>query len=189
MRCFFAVAIAAGFAGPAIATETTFQKIGAAGCETIYTDEISATSLCTGPDGTPFLLTDGDARISVTFGGVDRRSHPAFQSFANFNSVGDTIEWRVDEGVPMSTVLRWHIQGGDGETGADGQVLVVSKVGSANSPGCVVAYVDAMANRGANILARDAADMIAPNVDCATHVPFYYGRRGPTAGEPVLGQR
>lgn len=186
-RSVLVIVFALVLAGRAFAAETVYQKFSDAGCETLYTDEISATSFCTGPAGTPFLVSDSDARISVTFGGVDRKSHPPFESFAGFNSISDTIEWQITDGVALATIVRWHIEPADG--GAGGQVLVVSKVGSENAPGCPVAYVDAMANRGANVLARDAATMIAPNVDCARHIPFYYGRRGPSAGEPMLSPR
>jgi hypothetical protein len=85
--------------------------------------------------------------------------------------------------TPIATILRWFIDAGD--ESSPGQVLVVSKVGT-DRPGCVVAYVDALANADANALAREAADRMAPGVDCATHFPSYYGTRGPLAGEPAL---
>jgi hypothetical protein len=170
-------------AAAARAAEPVYQRVAEAGCRTISTDELGATQLCRGPDGTPFIIADYDLRISVAFGGVDEGSEPRFESFGNFNNIGETIEWRMEAGRAVAAILRWHLDAAEG--GPGGQVLVVSKVGEGASPGCVVAYVDALANLDANMLARDAAERIVANVECGTHVPFYYGTRGATAGEPM----
>jgi hypothetical protein len=98
-------------------------------------------------------------------------------------ALGDVIEWRIEDGRSFATILRWRIDPGDGSE--PGQVLVVSKVEPGDSPGCVAACVDALANPNANELAREAADRVAPNVDCATHTPSYYGVRGTAAAEPT----
>ena len=47
----------------------------------------------------------------------------------------------------------------------EGQVLVVTKV--APDATCHIAYVDALANKNANELARQAADETAMEFDCA----------------------
>jgi hypothetical protein len=180
----FAVLVSSG---PALSAESAYQPLNEADCPRVASDEVGATFFCHGPDGTPFLVTEGDARMSVTFGGVGPGTLVAFQSFGSFNSLGEKIEWRMEDGVAVATILRWLIDAG--EEGTEGQVLVVSKVGTGSSPGCVAAYVDALANPDANELAREAADRIAPNVDCAIHMPFYYGVRGPSAGEPMLSPR
>ncbi len=188
MRRLLAAALFAAIGcAPASAAEPRYQPLKEADCPVVATDEVGATSLCHGVDGTPFLVTEGDARMSVTFGGVGPGSLPAFQSFGTFNSLGDVIEWRVEGGRSYATILRWLLDAGEG--GAPGQVHVVSRLGTGQSPGRVVAYVDALANPDANILAREAADRIAPNADCSTHMPFYYGVRGPSAGEPMLPAR
>jgi hypothetical protein len=171
-------------AAPAVAAESVYQPLNEADCPRVRSDEVGATFFCHGPDGTPFLVTEGDARMSVTFGGVGAGSSVPFQSFGSFNSLGDLIEWRREGGVSVATILRFHLDSGDGAE--EGQVLVVSKVGTGQTPGCVAAYVDALANPEVNALAREAADKITPNVDCAIHMPFYYGVRGPSSGEPIL---
>lgn len=177
----FTLAIAAA---PAVAAESAYQPLREADCPKVASDEAGATYFCHGVDGTPFLITEGDLRMSVTFGGVGPGSQPPFQSFQSFNSLGELIEWRMEGGAAVATILRWHIDPGDGSK--PGQVLVVSKVGKGQTPGCVVAYVDALANPDANELAREAADRIVPGIDCASHVPSYYGVRGPHSGEPML---
>ena len=177
------LAFSALAAGPAIAAELAYQPLKEADCPRVASDESGATFFCHGLDGTPFLVVEGDLRMSVTFGGVGPGSRPPFQSFGSFNSLGDVIEWRIEQGRAFATILRWHVDPGDGSE--PGQVLVVSKVGTGDSPGCVAAYVDALANPNANELAREAADRIARNVDCATHAPSYYGVRGAAAAEPT----
>ena len=183
----FLVIAAAVVAGPVSAAESVYQPLREADCPRVASDEVGATFFCHGPDGTPFLVAEGDARMSVTFGGVGAGSRVAFQSFGSFNSLGEKIEWRMEDGVPVATILRWLLEAG--ESGGEGQVLVVSKAGEGNSPGCIAAYVDALANPDANELAREAAERIAPNVDCEIHIPFYYGIRGPNSGEPMLSPR
>jgi hypothetical protein len=180
-------ALLASMATPAVAAESVYQPLNEADCPRVASDEVGATFFCHGPDGTPFLLTEGDLRMSVTFGGVGPGSRPPFQSFGSFNSLGELVEWRMEQGVPFATILRFLLDPGDG--GTQGQVLVVSKVGAGQSPGCVAAYVDALANPDANELARDAADRIASNIDCEIHMPFYYGIRGLNSGEPMLAPR
>lgn len=90
-------------------------------------------------------------------------------------------------GKAVAAILRWSIQGYESDPPAS--VLVVSRVGSGKTPGCIAAYVDAKGNPDANVMAREAAERIAPNIDCSTHRPFYYGKRGPTAPDPVLSEQ
>jgi hypothetical protein len=188
MRIGLVLAIAiAGWGGPAFSAESTYQPLREADCPQVASDEVGGSFLCHGPDGTPFMITEGDARMSVTFGGVGPASRVPFQSFGGFNSLGEKIEWRMENGVPAATILRWLIDSAEG--GPQGQVLVVSKVGEDNSPGCVAVYVDALANSNANDLAREAAERIVPNVDCEIHIPLYYGLRGKDAPEPMLSPR
>ena len=54
-----------------------------------------------------------------------------------------------------------------------GQVLVVSQIEEGNS--CHIAYVDALANKDANELARAAADK-AGDFDCANDEPEVIGK-------------
>jgi len=62
----------------------------------------------------------------------------------------------------------------DPETGEDkGQVLVVTQLVEGNT--CHVAYVDALANKDANELARKAADE-SGDFDCATDEPEVIGK-------------
>ena len=170
-------------AQPALAAEPVYQAVADAGCEVVDTYEAGGTSICHGPDGTPFMIDEGDLRFSVTFGGVEEGARPPFNTFGPFNDLGATIEWQVEGGRPIAAILRSLIYAD--EDAQRGSVLIVYKVGEAGSPGCIAAYVDTRANTNANELAREAADTLAPNLDCATHVAEYVGTHGPTAPEPI----
>jgi hypothetical protein len=68
-----------------------------------------------------------------------------------------------------------------------GQVLVVSKVAGDTGQGCVVGYVDALANPEPNALARKVADRLQrKELRLRTRIkPRIHGIRGPTAAEPT----
>lgn len=51
--------------------------------------------------------------------------------------------------------------------------------------GCVTAYVDALANSDANLLARKLSDDQAPGFACGRHEPAFYGKIGTLSGSRV----
>lgn len=162
------------------------------GCIPVATDEVGGSFSCAGHGGYGILFSEGDLRQSVFFGHLgDWYAAGAWESFGPFNHTGDTVEWRLRDGVPFATILRWFIENPDPETGAPdeahrGQVLVVSKVGQPGAgEACVVGYVDALANPQANELAREVADTVAEGFTCRTDMPAFHGDRGPLAGDPV----
>ena len=62
---------------------------------------------CAGYAGYGVLLAEGDLRMSVFYGFVGEwYAEGAWESFGAFNSVNDTLEWRLKDGVPQSTILR-----------------------------------------------------------------------------------
>ena len=154
------------------------------------TDEGGSVSmLCQGYQDYPVHFAEGDLRHSVQFGYVDTGENRIWQSFTQWNRVSDTIEWRLRDGVPVAAILRWFIENTDDAGSADpnrvGQVLVVSRVGQeAGRQACVVAYVDALANRNANQLARDLADSLAAEFTCGTDRAEFHGTRGRLSGDP-----
>jgi hypothetical protein len=86
-----------------------------------------------------------------------------------------TMEWRFDrrgeKEIPYATIVRFHTS----RDGRKGDVLVVSKVGHADT--CHVAYIDALANSDAIALARHVADTQAKTFDCREE-PRTEGARG-----------
>lgn len=146
-----------------------------ADCLVLEADDFGATWSCPGYKGYPLRVQEGDLRFSLSYGFNPDANAVGFQTLPPFNRLGEKLEWRLsnDSGrwMPVATIVRYFTA--DVETGEDkGQVLVVSKV----APGefCHVAYVDALANKDANQLARDAADK-AEAFDCAADEPEVIG--------------
>ena len=149
----------------------------------------SVSMLCDGYQDYPVHFAEGDLRHSVQFGHVATGENGIWQSFAQWNRVSETIEWRLQDARPIAAILRWFIENTDDAGSADptrvGQVLVVSRVGQqADKGACVVGYVDALANRDANVLARDVADSLAQDFVCSTDRPEFHGTRGRLSGDP-----
>ncbi|MBO0346765.1 hypothetical protein J0X15_16175 [Roseibium sp. CAU 1637] len=117
---------------------------------------------CDGYRGTPVSVAEGDLRMFVSFGPGAAKEPAVNQTLSGFNTIGETLEWRLRDGVAFATILRWHVSAQDGRN--PGQVLVVTQL----VPGatCQIARVDAQANRNANALAREAADRLAGNTSC-----------------------
>lgn len=123
-----------------------------------------ALLLCAGYRGYPVIIQYGDLRESV-FYGFPPQGEMAWESFASFNATGPTIEWRIekkgDVEIPFATIHRWFVSDPDDVDDQDEQieVLVVEKVGQFEErQGCIVGYVVATGNPGANEQARRIAD-------------------------------
>lgn len=149
------------------------------------------TLLCPGYQGYPVIYKEGDERQSAYFGHLS----PAIleggnETFGAFNHVGKTVEWRVDRsGKPYAAILRFYVDNMNEATGMPddahrGEVLVVSKVGQPGDlKGCVIGYVDALANPDANRIARALADGKARTFRCGWQKPDFHGRKGPKSNE------
>jgi len=149
----------------------------------------SVSMLCDGYRDYAVHFAEGDLRHSVQFGHVETGGDGIWQSFSQWNRISETIEWRLQDGKPVAAILRWFIENTDDAGSADptrlGQVLVVSRVGQkADKQACVVGYVDALANKDANLLARDVADSLAQDFVCGTDRPEFHGTRGRLSGDP-----
>lgn len=149
----------------------------------------SVSMLCDGYNGYPVHFAEGDLRHSVQFGYVETGEDGIWQSFSQWNRVAETIEWRLQDDRPVAVILRWFIENTDGAGSPDparvGQVLVVSRVGQqADKRACVIGYVDALANRNANVLAREVADSLTSAFTCATDKAEFHGLRGRLSGDP-----
>lgn len=136
-------------------------------CTVYEADDMGSTSACPGYRGVPVVIAEGDLRMFVTYGVRPLEEKAAQQTLPPFNYLGQKIEWRVeDDGeslIPRATILRWFTSGDNGEQ--KGQVLVVTqlKLGAT----CHIAYIDALAVKNANELARQIADEKAGSFDCS----------------------
>lgn len=175
-------------------------------------EEQALEKLCFGLMGLPVHVHKAGDRVDVDFAAPNG----AWESFDAPAKLNDVLEWRIENEATRATILRWFVEvprdGGrsraeqppspngrkPGEAGdtssataepaakAEAQILVVSKVGTEEAPGCVVGYVDALANDDANVLARSIADDIVPGFRCGEDDPEYVGKTGEHAPEPVI---
>jgi len=126
--------------------------------------------LCEGLGGLPVYIAQGDLRQFLSVGRNAQTRRAATQTLGAFNTLFEkgtdraTIEWRFDrrgdKQIPYATIVRFHTS----RDGHKGDVLVVLKVGLADT--CHVAYIDALANSDAIALARHVADIEAKAFDC-----------------------
>lgn len=151
-----------------------------------------ASYKCAGYKDYPFYFDEGDVRQSTYFGYLSQDIlEGGGETFAVFNHIGDTIEWRLDDkGVPRATILRYIMENQNPKTweldkAFHGEVLVISRVGQpSDMTGCVTAYVDALENKDANELARKLADEQAANFPCGKQKPVFHGKIGDKISEP-----
>jgi len=177
-------------ASPAPANDSSYTDLDLDACETLAEDPMGVSLKCNGYGEFPVYFKEGDLRQSVIFGKVDRELiEGAFESFSAFNRVNTKIEWRLNgAGTPVAAILRWFIENpgpsGSPSPESTGQVLVISRVGTAAYPGsCFVGMVDAKATADANRVARQVADDIADTFDCGMQPPEWYGKRGDLTSE------
>jgi hypothetical protein len=169
----------------ALANDSVYSDLDLDNCQTLSEDPMGVSLKCRGYRDYPVYFKEGDLRQSVLYGQVDKELiDGAFESFSAFNHVNTKIEWRLDAaGKPFAAILRWFIDnpGPDGSSTrtSRGEILVVSRVGTADYGGsCIVALVDAKANRDANELARQMADETASDFACGMQEPEWAGKRG-----------
>jgi hypothetical protein len=137
--------------------------------------EGSAVYECKGYKGQPVTFVEGDLRSFVAFG-KDGRNHCAFrQTFSGFNSVGNNVEWRLKDGAPIATILRWSVSYDPEDSTKQKSWLVVTKLEGRNS--CHMAYVEGGFPK-ANDKARAIADTAAADYSCAKSTPEFFANPG-----------
>lgn len=162
-------------ATPAGAAElvSAYTDLDLSQCIETDTDEVGATYACVGLNGMPITVSEGDLRMTVSYG-ENAMDEPAMgQGFGPFNRLGAKIEWLSpadDPDNPIATILRWYLQQGEGP--GESQILVVTQLPP--QAVCQIAWIDATANSNANVLARQAAAELAGDFDCGG-MPKVYG--------------
>jgi len=106
-------------------------------------------------------VAEGDLRLFVSYGPNAAIQTAATQTLPQFNTVGDTLEWRLANGKAFATILRFRWDSDNVQR----STLVVTKLGKTDA--CHVAHVTATGNPNANVLARKVADTLARGFDCA----------------------
>jgi len=151
------------------------------------TDEDYGSWHCKGYAGIVVYVTAGDQRSYMSYGRNAKAEPAAAQTLSAFNSLGRTIEWRVDRTgngtlKPFATIIRWNTTIASEAELVRGQVLVVTRL----APGaiCHVGYVDAGVNANANILAQTISDQRARKFRCGSDRPVVLGERGAAFSMP-----
>jgi hypothetical protein len=169
LQLTFAVSAFMLLVAPAAAqqVESAYTDVNLDECSVVSSDDFGSTWACAGYKGIPVMIAEGDLRFFVSYGLRSTEEKAAAQTPPPFNRLGPKIEWRLSNAEggwkPFATILRFYVADAE-DSSKEGQILVVTKL----EPGatCHVAYIDALANEGANELARDAADDLAPEFDC-----------------------
>ncbi len=139
---------------------------------------------CKGIAGFDVLYLEGDLRGYIAFGPEARSQCSSAQTFGAFNSPGTKIEWRMENGRPIATILRWFTDNGSGEENAKQNWLVVSKLNGRDA--CRTALIDTK-YPDANTLARAKADGKAHTFNCEKDVPDVVSQRALAANEIMSG--
>jgi hypothetical protein len=169
--------------GAAQRIESRYSSLKLTNCRETVQDSVSGLSNydCRGINGIRVWLGGSDERASVSYGPNAPNEPAGRHTFNPMNSTGETVEWRgvVTGGVftPFATILRWTLSDLVGDPPRNYQVLVVTRL--APGPVCHVGYVDATANPGANVLARQLADVQARGFRCAMNRKLVAGKAGP----------
>jgi hypothetical protein len=146
---------------------------------------------CKGLNGIAVLVSAGDQRMTMSFGPRAKDEPAAGETLQGFNDVYRArLEWRFARAAngriePFAVIVRWSTFLSDQSSGSarapakdvSGKVLVVTRLG--RSGVCHVGYVDALANRNADALARKIADEAARGFRCDTDKPMIVGETGP----------
>jgi hypothetical protein len=139
---------------------------------------------CKGIEGYDVMFWEGDLRGNIAFGPLARSQCTSAQSFGAFNSPGAKIEWRMENGKPIATILRWFTDNGSGEANAKQNWLVVTKLNGKDA--CRMALIDTK-YPNANTLAQAKADGKAHTFNCEKDVPDVISQRAIMASEIMSG--
>jgi hypothetical protein len=161
--------------------KSLYTSVDLKACKLLKQHRDGNSWLCSGLPGFPVYVAEGDLRQFVSMGPDAERRRAAAQTLGPFNSIFErnkeraAIEWRFvtrrERPIPYAAIIRFHTF----HEGRRGDVLVVFRVGERDT--CHVAYIDALANSDAIVLARQIADTRARTFDCRAE-PVAAGEKG-----------
>lgn len=148
--------------------KSVYTSLDLENCEVLKTYEESGGQAlrCKGYQDIPLYVTQGDARFDVD-AGVPNSEWTT--SGRPFNSIGDTVEWRIHDGKPVAIILRYNFQTGRTPQERSSELAVIS-VGREGSPGCLVEWVPGDAKPSQNVAARQIADRKAESFNCGSNL-------------------
>ncbi|HEX8666187.1 MAG TPA: hypothetical protein VF744_19400 [Beijerinckiaceae bacterium] len=193
MRLSLAAVLALA-AAPAFgqAPESRYTELVGGRCRFVSVDKETgedAVKRCPGHGGAEVETFASHTRLSIGF--RFSRSQRA-EDVVSAWSAGKTVEWRGLKGnkgfEPYAAIVRLlmkdHENGKPGPV-ADAQVLAVVRVDPREAEACVIAIIDAQANKDPNGLARTTADRLGPAFDCESDKPAVVGTKTRWTGELI----
>ena len=129
-------------------------------------------------------IWEGDLRSFVGFGKMAPAQCASMQTFGAFNSLGPRVEWRMRDGKPFATILRWLTEANTDGKSVKQNWLVVTKLGDKDA--CHIAYIDTK-YADANEVARQRADERAAAFNCAKDMPEIFSSLGGSATDYASG--
>lgn len=167
---------------PPAAPETRYTELVGGNCRFISEDRRTgedALKRCPGHGDLMVETFASHTRTSLSFR-FSRKQRAA--DVVTGWSLGKIVEWRggtANKGFePYAAIVRVLMKDPEVVTRRpDGEVLAVMRVDPREAEACVIAYVDARANKSANRLARDTADRLAPTFLCKSDKPEVAGAR------------
>jgi hypothetical protein len=164
------VTVAAHRAGAVHEVKSLYTALDFTACANVETTAGGDARLCDGLPGYPVYVAERDLRTYLSVGAAVDRTRAAQQTLQARNTLFEaasartTVEWRfvIRDGspVPYATIVRYFTSNGT----ARGEVLVVTRVSEGEA--CHVAYIDALANADAIVIARHIADERARTFSC-----------------------
>jgi len=176
------VAAAPAVAQPAAPAEMRLTDLVGGRCRFVSQDRQTgedALKRCPGHGDLELETLSSHTRVSLSFR-FSRTQRVA--DVVTGWSLGKTVEWRGVKSKkgfqPHAAIVRVLMKNPEAATPRpDGEVLAVLRVDPGEAEACVIAYVDARANKGANGLARGTADRLAPAHLCESDKPVVTGAR------------
>jgi hypothetical protein len=146
-------------------------------------DEDSIYFICPGYKSNQVYFAEGDLRTLIAYGKNPSTHCSGQQTFGGFNTATPTIEWRLRDGKPFAAIQRWNVSDFD-DSSKIKSWLGVTKLEGINS--CRVAIVEGSL-KNANIRARQAADTLVADFNCAVDEAKVISTKPMTAGELMSG--
>lgn len=146
-------------------------------------DKESGYLICPGYKANQVYFAEGDLRTLIAYGKNPSTHCSGQQTFGGFNTATPTIEWRLRDGKPFAAIQRWNVSDFDDSTKIKSW-LGVTKLEGNNS--CRVAIVEGSL-KNANIRARQAADTLVADFNCAVDEATVIATKPMTAGELMSG--
>jgi hypothetical protein len=144
----------------------------------------SGTYLCPGYKDMKIYFAEGDLRALIGFGQTPEKSCSFRHTFPRFNTVGNTVEWRLRDGAAFAVIQRWTVAFGEDEPAQNRTWLMVSKIENGSS--CHMAAIEGAMPK-ANEKARAIADQIATEFSCMSDDVMVLARSGSDTSEVLSG--